>query len=130
MILDFAILFSFHFIFDFLLQSRTTAKNKSSNMRYLLGHLFCIMFGILLAGMFFESMTPSQVFKFALINTILHGLIDWNIWNVYKLTVIKRFPVATDKFEFWEDSWFYAFIGLDQLLHSLCYLSTYLLFQG
>lgn len=133
MIQDLAILFIFHFIFDGLLQSRTVARNKSSDMKYLLGHLMYIMFGILLAGTFFTELNKSQVFLFALLNTILHGIIDWNIWNVYKYSVLKRFPDAAEgkiKFEYWEDSWFYHFIMGDQLLHNLCYLATYLLIRG
>lgn len=133
MLFELGILLVSHVIFDFLLQSRTTAKNKSSNIKYLFGHLFTIMFGIMLTGLFFKSMSQTNLFLFALSNTIVHGIIDWNIWNLYKYSVVKRFPEVADgkiKFEYWEDSWFYNFIALDQLLHGLCYLITYFLFKG
>ena len=133
MITDLAILFGFHFIFDGLLQSREMARNKSTDMKVLLSHLVYIILGILLAGLFFTGLTREQTVTFAVINAILHGLIDWNIWNLYKYSVLKRFPDCVTgkiKFEYWEDSWFYHFILGDQLLHNLCYLGTYLLIKG
>ncbi len=132
MLTDLAILFTFHFVFDGLLQTRDMAKRKSSEMRVLFSHMVYIVLGILTAGLFFTGLNPEQVFIFALINTALHGIIDWNLWNVYKYSVLKRFPeVATGKvkFEHWEDSWFFHFIMGDQLLHMLCYLATYALIQ-
>lgn len=133
MLTDLAILFLFHFIFDGLLQTRDMAVRKSSDMKVLFSHMSYIIIGILLAGLFFTGLNPQQVFIFALINTALHGIIDWNIWNVYKYSVLKRFPeVAAGKikFEHWEDSWFFHFILGDQLLHNLCYIATYLLIKG
>lgn len=127
MITDLAILFIFHFIFDGLLQTRKVARNKSSDMKYLLGHITYVMFGILLAGLFFTGMDKNNIFTFAVSNAILHGIIDWNIWNVYKYSVVKRYPDVTDRFEYWNDGWFYHFIMGDQLLHTLCYLATYLI---
>lgn len=133
MLQDLAILFGFHFIFDGLLQTRETARNKSTSIRVLFSHMTYIILGILLAGVFFTGLTPEQTFNFALINTILHGIIDWNIWNLYKYSVLKRFPECASgkiKFEYWEDSWFYHFILGDQLLHNLCYIITYALLRS
>lgn len=133
MIQDLSILLVFHFIFDFLLQSRKTANKKSSDMKVLIGHLFSMMFGILLAGLFFTTLNQKDIFVFAIANTALHGIIDWNIWRIYKGIILKKYPdVANGKivFEYWNDKLFYSFIGLDQLLHTLCYLLTYKLIKG
>lgn len=119
-----------HGIFDFLLQDRETAKNKSSSFRFLFPHLFLIYIGLSLYGVFSGCYTSKQSFYFALFNTILHGLIDWNIWKVYKFSVLKRFPSAERDFEYWEDSWFYNTIMVDQLLHGFCYLGIHVLVKG
>lgn len=108
-----------HFISDFLLQSREMGKNKSSNWFYLAQHLIIIFFAFLPFGL-----------KFSTVNAIVHGLIDKNIWNVYKFFVMKRLrknkahPLLEQKgvsssWKYWEDSWFYSTIGFDQLLHTL-----------
>lgn len=139
-------LFLLHFIADFLLQPRKMGKNKSSNYYWLFGHL-CIQFFVFLL---FTN------FKLALLNTLIHGIIDKNIWNLYKLIVKYKikgemkaegfgtktnrpfynnkekydnvFKIKSEYFKFWEDHWFYATIGLDQFLHAitLIYLSKYL----
>ncbi len=130
--LDLGIILVTHFIYDFLLQTRDIAKNKSSNMQYLLAHLFILTFGFMFSGLFIQGLDSKQWMLFILANMTLHGIIDWNIWSVYRLSVIKRFP-QIDKdatFEYWEDHWFYSFIGLDQLLHGLCYIGIYFLLRG
>ena|SRR6478735_6599840 len=114
-----------HGIFDWLLQDRETAKNKSSKFKFLAGHLFIIYFGLLLWGLLFGKLYFHDSFLFALSNTILHGIIDWNIWKLYKYLAIKRYPDIDQNFPYWEDSWFYNFIMLDQLLHGVCYIVIY-----
>lgn len=111
----------FHVIFDFFLQDRETATNKSSKFSYLAGHLFYILIGLLIYSRL-AGYTYEQGCIFALFNTVLHGIIDWNIWNVYKYSVLKRFPAAGLDYKYYEDSWFYNTIAVDQLLHGLCYL--------
>ena len=102
-----------HLLADFLLQSRTMGKKKSEDVRWLAAHLgiqtACFLpFGIL----------------FSLSNATVHGLIDWNIWKLYKLTVARRYfdgmgpaPEASSQFKYWEDHLFYTTIGIDQMLH-------------
>ena len=128
-------LLALHFIADFLLQSREMGKKKSSELRWLLAHLSIQFTVFLLVG-----------WKFALVNALIHGLIDWNIWKLYKLFVHLRLDKRTSieyavrfvytqkhnkrwrkamynrhvkNFQYWEDHWFYATIGFDQLLHGL-----------
>jgi hypothetical protein len=112
-----------HVLTDWILQDRETAKNKSSNNRYLFPHLFIIHCGLLiwakLSGLnFYDS------FTFAFLNTILHGIIDKNLIKVYKYLVVKRFPEVLKgmPFEYWEDKMFYDYIAIDQLLHGICYV--------
>lgn len=126
-------LLSVHFVADFLLQPREMGKKKSSEPKWLAAHLAIQFTCFLLFG-----------WKFALANALIHGIIDWNIWRLYKLSAhlrIKRdvealaaishvegvtfteddkrdsYNVAVKGWQFWEDHWFYATIGLDQLLH-------------
>ena len=108
-----------HFISDFLLQSREVAKNKSSSWKHLGKHI----------GIIFVCFLPFGL-KISAANAIVHGVIDKFIWNLYKYNVMKR--ISKDKkhllidqleakanWKYWEDHWFYATIGLDQLLHTL-----------
>lgn len=124
-----AMLLALHFVADFLLQSREMGKNKSSNFKVLLHHL------AIQAAVFF----PFVGYKFALLNAVIHGVIDWNIWRFYKAYAyytIKNNPEhpllnndPANPWKYWEDHWFYSIIGLDQLLHglTLVILAGYLL---
>jgi hypothetical protein len=111
-----------HVVFDFVLQDRETAKKKSSQFSYLLPHLFILAFGLLLYTILSDRYTSWQGFSFMLGNIILHGIIDWNIWKLYKLSVLIRFKNVGNDFEYYNDGMFYNFIALDQALHGLCYL--------
>ena len=114
-------LFFLHFIADFVLQSREMGKKKSSEAKWLLSHL-AIQFLVFI---------PFTNWKFALVNTIIHGFIDSNIWNGYKALAfwrIKQNPQHPllilnddfqDRWKYWDDHLFYTFIGLDQMLHGL-----------
>lgn len=124
-----------HFVADFLLQSRDMGKNKSTKVVVLLQHL-AIQFGCFL--LLLSPFVGFEVaFAFSLLNAIVHGVIDWNIWRLYKLSAYVRIKAEADRFsvseeekkawmaesaknwQFWEDHWFFATIGLDQLLHTL-----------
>lgn len=114
-------LFFLHFIADFLLQSREMGKNKSSNWGWLFAHLV-IQFLVFL---------PFAGGYFALANAMIHGIIDRNIWSLYKklcefrMEEDESFSLGAfsqmrenEEFEYWEDHWFYVTIGLDQFLHA------------
>jgi len=103
--------FLIHFIADFLLQSRDMAKNKSSNFTYLAVHAQ-ILFVVFTIALF--PFLGIEALWFSLLNSIIHGIIDWHIWRVYKW--IKR-KENINTFKYWEDSMFYSFIGFDQFLH-------------
>lgn len=160
-----------HFIADFLLQSREMGKKKSSEWRWLLKHLG-IQFGVFMVVMPFlvayklcdrgahewpefmnspgfmtQFLIPLSLTvggMFALVNTLVHGLIDWNIWKLYKLSAYMRIKKEAKEinaspewiaemgknWQYWEDHWFYATIGFDQLLHTatIVVLAFWLLF--
>ena len=123
----FAGLMCIHYIADFLLQPREMGKRKSSEPKWLAGHLLIQ----------FLCFLPFTGWKFALANCVVHGIIDWNIWKGYKWSAYYRIKKDTDgmgwtpeiiqehieakgkQWEYWEDHLFYATIGLDQLLHCL-----------
>jgi hypothetical protein len=119
----------FHGVFDWLFQDRETAKKKSSNFKYLVAHLFILYTGILVWACVFGGLGLHDTFLFAVSNVILHGIIDWNLWKLYKLSVLKRFKEADGQFAYWEDSWFYNFIMVDQLLHGICYVVLFFLLR-
>ena len=155
-----------HFIADFILQSREMGKKKSSEPKWLLKHLG-IQLGVMFIGLaiplFFNTMdtitaacpgcyTDAQVlgtssivalivaFRIAFLNALIHGLIDWNIWKLYKISAYLRIKKEAKEgnfglawiaesgknWQYWEDHWFYTTIGFDQLLH----VSTLLLLAG
>ena len=123
-----------HFIADFLLQSREMGKKKSSEPFWLAFHLW-IQFNVFTAGLVFLT-DPKTAIMFSLANAAIHGVIDWNIWRLYKLSAHLRIKKKSEQFnrspevaaahyemgvknwKYWEDHWFYATIGLDQLLHA------------
>ena len=142
-IYNLCILFVLHFISDFLLQSRETAKNKSIQFSYLAGHCWTIFFVTLFGTILLTSLNGIQSIALCVLNALIHGMIDWNIWKGYKLYLAKKLGPTRDeiknpllrkeitidrmkRFAYWEDHWFYATIGLDQLLHALTILGAYL----
>lgn len=121
-----------HFVADFLLQSREMGKNKSSNFSVLLDHLL-IQFFVLFIGLLF-CVNFQDAYPIALLNMVIHGLIDWHIWRGYKVGAHYRMKRGIDKhlyetiemkegpevvWKYYDDHWFYTTIGFDQLLHSL-----------
>lgn len=136
-------MFFLHFLADFVLQSREMGKKKSENVRMLGLHLliqFCVMFMGL--GIVTHVTTAMLI---ASSNAVVHGVIDWNIWRLYKVSahyrIIKDFPSSGAKsledyynkrvadWTYWEDHLFYTTIGADQLAHiaTLTLLAGYFL---
>lgn len=122
----------YHFIADFLLQSRDMGKKKSYDFLVLIQHV-SIQFWVMYLGLI-AMVGNSTAFKIAVCNMIVHGIIDWYIWRGYKIYAGYRIKHGIDKhlqlnFEasgapesgwlYWEDHWFYTTIGFDQMLHSL-----------
>ena len=115
------ILFLCHFVADFLMQPRWMAELKSS--RFAVLSLHCIAQWALPLFVLMPFY-PEVAMYVTATNAIIHGVIDWNIWKLYKLSVKWRsdepdMEKLKANWKYWEDHWFYATIGLDQLLHSL-----------
>ncbi len=114
------------------------AENKSTNVLWLLAHLAINTLGFGALLLVFQKFAPVPL----LVNTLLHGVIDWNIWRGYKWWVKKKIyqevwntaPYGTtlggslrfqeDALKNWQDKnlyakdySFYATIALDQCLH-------------
>lgn len=127
MTLLYVCLFVGHFVGDFLLQSRKMGKDKSTNFTVLLDHLlrlhgtiftFSVIPLVFIARQKFpEEGAMSQLYiavvsalYLSYLNTMIHGIIDWNIWRVYKWYTKRRIDsyveatvvAVSDKFE---ESW-------------------------
>jgi hypothetical protein len=125
-----------HFVADFLLQSREMGQKKSVEFKWLAKHLsiqYLVMyFGLVL------FIGPVAACKLSLLNTLVHGLIDWNIWKLYKLSAHFRimreietleiddehdairkeaYNNKVNNWKYWDDHLFYTTIGFDQFLH-------------
>lgn len=105
-----------HFVGDWWCQSREMAHKKSVNMKVLFKHL-CIVTGVLAIPVL--AVVPCRWYLL-IVNAIIHGLIDWNIWKDYKYDITCKFPcdiVAQNAYEYWKDKRFYDIIAVDQFLH-------------
>lgn len=121
-----------HFIADFLLQSREVATNKSSKLSYLGEHL--IILHLTISILLLPVVGLIKAVTFSLLNVLIHGVIDWYIWRVYKWNVMRQIKKAFPNgnwieigklFKYYEDHWFYATIGFDQLLHVITLIVLY-----
>jgi len=123
-----------HFVADFVLQDRETAKTKSTQFGSLFLHL-CVQFCIFASGLLLV-VDPFTTMKFAFYNTIIHGIIDWNIWKGYKALAHYRIMASMDNnlppdrmreqytyrvinWAWYDDYWFWTTVGFDQMLHML-----------
>jgi hypothetical protein len=122
-------------------------KKKSIELPWLYKHL-AIQFGIFFIGLVF-FVGPVNALLFSVWNVVAHGCIDWNIWKLYKLSahyrimkelsILKLPPEENDfqqamyddkvaNWQYWEDHWFYATIGFDQLLHTITIILLFMFF--
>lgn len=92
-----------HWVSDFVLQSDTMAKNKSSSVKWLSAHVvvysvpFLVIFG----------------WKYAVINGILHWIVDFFTSKATTYLWQKE-----------QRHWFFVVVGLDQAIHATCLLMT------
>ena len=114
-----------HFLGDFFLQSRRIALNKSLFKIDLLIHILIIS-SVLALGLFYfySRLTLSY---FIGINALIHAIIDWFIWRLYKYSINCRYPIRVpETFKYYNDRWFYNTIAVDQFLH----ISTLIVLYG
>lgn len=91
-----------HFFSDFVLQSDTMAKNKSSSNKWLLIHCAIYTAPFLWFG-----------WKYAAINGAAHFVTDW---------ITSRGTAAL--WQKGERHWFFVLIGLDQAVHMTALVAT------
>lgn len=128
---------------DFKLQRREVAVKKSENFEFLSEHILSLIGGLffpvwLVFGIKYGAGVGGLMSMFyVVINGIIHGVIDWNIWRFYKRKLpsyVNKFFEATSGQEvvacpseklrlfkerryFADDPEFYNTIGLDRNLH-------------
>lgn len=81
-------IFLTHLIADFVFQSHEMAQNKSKKLSVLAQHcgihLICFMW----VG-----------WKFAILNALLHAVIDWNIWRGYKMYISRKYEKENEEID-------------------------------
>lgn len=111
-----------HYLFDFLLQSRKMAENKSSSIKYLSLHvgIYTVGLGIIAYALHRPDyrILPYPVL-WVIVNSVAHWVVDFVTSRLsasaYKDGEIKRF---------------WSIIGLDQWLHhSILIVSTFGLYH-
>lgn len=129
-----ALLLIAHLVADFFLQPRTMAKRKTIDTQWLLRHGIVQWFVFFFVTLFFFR-SFKEAAAFAGINSVIHCAIDWHIWQGYKMLLSFRMFGSFDlsigkkeymsRFAFWDDYWFYTFIGIGQCLHALTLIFLY-----
>lgn len=144
-----------HFVADFLLQSREMGKNKSIYFKVLLQHVGIQfgMFALFLSPFLGIKLAIAFAALNGLVHGVIDWYI-WKGYKLYAFkTIVKeirqeivekfgdpswvddkslveviapeRFKEKVAGWKFWEDHWFFATIGLDQLLHTLTIILVY-----
>jgi len=101
-----------HWLFDFVCQTDSMSINKSSSWKWLSAHVAVYSIGLFIVGFNFFSV-PSAI-VWALFNAFLHFCVDDNT------SKLSAYLWKTDK-----RHWFFVAVGLDQLIHYFCLLTTY-----
>jgi hypothetical protein len=105
-----------HYIGDFLLQNRWMAENKCKSLYALGSHVgtytFTLGVGVAVLAAFKLVIIPMLLF-YVLLNGVLHFVADF-----YTSRMTKKY--AND------GKWygFFAVLGIDQLFHQICLIST------
>ena len=105
-----------HYIADFLMQHPWIANNKSKRSLPLLAHVF-IHGALIGTGSFFLYGYSASLTAFILINTVSHGVVDYNTSRISSRL-------------FKEEKYykFFNILGIDQLTHQLVMIYSLNLF--
>jgi hypothetical protein len=101
-----------HFLFDWILQSRWIAVNKSHGFLALILHVVVVTIGFFLPAIFVFG--PLAATSAAIFYGLLHGLQDRYVWKWYGKRGVES-P--------YDDKWFWNTIAIDQFLHFLIMFS-------
>lgn len=108
------VLLAFHWIGDFLLQTRWQAENKSKRLLPLILHCcsYCIaicLFGAAVFSFMPHEAWPQLALIFGVISAFLHGCVDF---------VTSR--MTSKAYQEGNMHKFFYIIGLDQFIHFIC----------
>jgi hypothetical protein len=105
-----------HFVGDWFFQWPNMAANKWKNPKVLLQHVTIVSLTLFVfLAPHLTSATFVAIVGKIVLNAVLHGVIDWNIWRVYnRLCGTDKMGNEVNRLS---DFWFWKFIALDQLLH-------------
>jgi hypothetical protein len=114
------LIFVVHFLGDFVFQSSKMATGKSKSIKWLSIHVgvyaLVSLISLIVLGNFFGNFLVG--FYWWITNVILHFIVDF-----FTSKITSRF---------WEQKnmrFFFVMIGFDQLLHAICLISTFYIFQ-
>lgn len=109
-----------HFLGDFVFQSSKMATGKSKSLKWLSIHVgvyaLISLISFFVLGNFYGSFLVG--FYWWITNVLLHFIVDF-----FTSKITSRF---------WEQKnmrFFFVMIGFDQLIHSLCLISTFFVFK-
>lgn len=112
--LSMAALLAGHVVADFGLligRTRSTKAISSKVMGYhLFGHLI-VQWAVL--ALLVSTAWYAMVLAFGLV--LFHWGIDYSIWKLYRLKFLPEIGMA----RYWDDYWYWVFVGLEQCLHFL-----------
>lgn len=111
--LNLILVFTIHFIADFLCQTRTMATNKSKSLYWLTIHVLCYTTVTTLCWIYF-NIDLKVILSIWLVTFSTHWLTDF---TTSKFTTY--FYLKNNMFGF------FSIIGLDQLIHAITLLITY-----
>lgn len=103
----------YHFMFDWLFQTRWEAENKTKNIWAMLAHLwtlligFVFLFNVGLATGLFQVNINVFLAKKCILYLCLHGVQDFFLWKLY---------IKVSKSSFPNQLWF-KFVAIDQTIH-------------
>lgn len=103
-----------HLIGDFFLQGSKLSTNKSSKMLSLLQHVGIYTLTLIILSPLWLGLTIYQGLEFSLINGVLHLIVDY--------------ITSKKKLRFWSqnENRYITVVGLDQVVHILILIVTYL----
>jgi len=121
-----------HFIADFIMQSRKMAVNKSSSIKWLTKHVLMYGNSMLFGGFSYVVFTMlfatnmihliPAILGYVFVNTVLHWITDYFTSKQTTRLYLKEVEKETPNYHN-----FFVMIGFDQLIHILCLISTYML---
>lgn len=117
-----------HFVADFIFQSRTMGRNKSTNLYWLTTHVLAYTLATVIGWSLFVEFANFNlgfIFWLSVITFSTHWITDFLTSKLSGYCYLKSLEhKKTKKGDFWEWS-FWGIIGLDQFIHWATLALTY-----